>query len=798
MCSVQRAVGQAKLRVMRPRCFWRSLRGWVALPGLVLALLTGSAKGQIDAVHLEIDRDFIGIGGVVRPGTWTPIRLTLQSQAAENRAVHCRWLLNDYDGDVVMAQRLVTLNPHRDQYVWLYGVPPVNVRPGRAWTIQVVDQTSGRLLVSRQVTPPEMISPRAATIGVGSSASLGLEPYSKQYTQHEALHLLRGIDLTTLPDRWYGLSVMQALIWTRQGGDPGAAGITASMQQALREWVRRGGHLVIVLPEVGEPWTGSPLADLLPVTSGMMRQIEGLPPREGFLDVLSDEPLRVAMTVFDGAEQAGLAVLQRTQQGDPIVVAGRYGFGRVTVLGVDLSQTALANLNVPSGRFRVWNTIFGWNTPVMSEDVAQLEMQHVRMSRPDNRSLVELGAFVPAIIAMTGTAATAMLLAISVFFIYWLAAGPVGFAVLRHRGAVRYSWLGFVAVVVVFSTAAWGGAWLLQPGTASIAHFSVLDVDGRSGQVRVHSWLSLFVPEFGRAEVALGSEGSPLYNTLSSAGLFSRPDDAGFLDSQSYAVDVAAPGRVAIPVRSTAKQFEAQYLGPLTDDLAGVTTAWVAPQGALRIDPATRFPSGDLQHDLPGTLENVLVVFCPAGGTTADARPWVWRLPTPWPARTTLKLRAPVEMGVQAFDRLVKRPPDYDRPRQWSSEGFLGQLMGAKAGQSLVGIHDPFAVTMADNQRVELIELLTFYDALPPPDYRRTDFSNPTVSYQRSIGRALDLTPLTVAPGSSGTRPTSGSSGGRVILIGHLEGSPLPLPLTVDDEAVESSGWTVVRWIYDL
>ena len=38
----------------------------------------------------------------------------------------------------------------------------------------------------------------------------------------------------------------------------------------------------------------------------------------------------------------------------------------------------------------------------------------------------------------------------------------------------------------------------------------------------------------------------------------------------------------------------------------------------------------------------------------------------------------------------------------------------------------------------------------------------------------------------------------RLIIVGHLEQSPLPIPLTVEDEEVSSSGWTVLRWVYDL
>jgi len=83
--------------------------------------------------------------------------------------------------------------------------------------------------------------------------------------------------------------------------------------------------------------------------------------------------------------------------------------------------------------------------------------------------------------------------------------------------------------------------------------------------------------------------------------------------------------------------------------------------------------------------------------------------------------------------------------------------------------------------------LLSFFAALPPPMVTRDGSHgafNGFALYERTVLRGLDLTALT--------------TGRRIIIIGHLPNSKLPVPLSVDGETVPSEGWTIVRWIYDF
>lgn len=749
---------------------------------LVLLLTPTPAAAQLGGVTLEVPAEHVGLEGHVRPGTWTPMRLTLTHHGVEPRSVEVRWLLHDFDGDRVAARRTgVALNPQAAEHVWLYAPPAANDALEEPWTVQVIDAETGRLLATESVVAEARLESGESAIGLMSAAGLGLQPYTERHTRHEAVRLLRGLRLRDLPDRWYGLAGLEAIIWTREGDGPIDAAVPESSLRALGEWVRRGGHLVLVLPVTGQAWGESPLSDILPVASGRMRRVTGPVPR-WLYDVRPTEGApQIQKTVFDvdgdGGANGADRVLLRDEQDRPVVVAGRHGFGRVTLVGVDLADPRLVGMDLPAGRFRLWNDVFGWQNPVFSEAYIQDEQtaRPQRMSRIHQRQPVELGQFVPGLLAMTGTAGPALLAAVLVFGVYWILAGPAAHLLLRRRGLERHAWLVFLGVVLAFSLVSWAGAWAMQGRHAEIAHFSVLDVDAQANEVRSRSWLSLFVPEFGEVALALGDEAPGTlgdgHNVLASPGLPIGLQGAGFLDPRTYELDAAHPRALRVPFRSTAKQLELDYRGPLTPQQPGVTDAWVMPQGRVRMDGA--WPVGELSHGLPGTLENVLVVYCPGEGQT----PWVWRRER-WHPREMLDLEQ-----RDGATWLVRRPREFEPERNWSAEGFLGELIGQKTGRGIRDL-DPLRGRIAGNVMVQSAEMLSFYAMLPPPDFRRVDLRSPPAMYERALGRSLDISHLTAER--------------RLIVIGYLDNAPLPAPLTVDGEAADARGWTMVRWVYDL
>ncbi len=732
---------------------------------------------RADGVTLRIEPEHVGLVGVVRPGDWTPLLLTLGNPSASPRRVRCEWVVPDGDGDLVVAQRVVTLTPHRDAQAWLYTVPPFSTDTKSVWRVRVIDEDQGQELAAESVGPMHLLDTHTRAIGITGARSLGLEFHESNVVRHEGSRLVRGIEPGRLPDRWYGLSSLQALIWTADGGDPGSAGISIQTHRAIRQWVQRGGHLIVVPGVVGDDWSRSPLSDLLAPIK-LAKAEAGVAPRwlvnrvggENWLgSPVQREKLMIYMRAvepIDGAE-GRVSILLRDGGGRPIVAAWPFGLGRVTCIGVDLTEPSVVRAGMPNGG-GLWSAVFGWRGPAYAKSYLEEETRQRRMSGAQFRRHVELDRFVAHLIAMRDTATPALLAAIVVFGAYWLAAGPVGFGFLKKRGRVKNSWAVFLAVVVVFSLISWGGAWVVRPGRTTVSHFTVLDGDGDSGLVRVRSWLSLFVPKHGQVEVAVGGgDDRDKVNTLASPGL-DRSGGGEFLDQRLYSIDAGKSNRAVVAMRATAKQFEINYLGRRGEG-GSSSDAWSMPRGRLRV--VDSWPRGTLTHGLPGGLRNVLIVYCPGDGRV----PRVWRRREAWEPGQVMTVAPP-----EQYDLLVG-PVRYDDKgnRDWNREGYLGRLIAYRTGQSW-GDEESDQTVVAQSEIVGAVEMLGFYDSLPPPDYRNTDPMARAVNYDRTLARDLDVTARTQLRG--------------LLIMGHLERAALPAPVTVDGMEVDSSGWTVVRW----
>lgn len=747
------------------------------MAGLVVAVLLlpcTTSLAQVTDVSLTVDRDDVGFGGMVVPGRWTPMRIRILDRSAEPRDVICQWQVGDRDGDRALVQRRVTLTPGQLQQVWLYAMPSIGAFGSRSWEVRVLeagddpDDPPGAVLARTQVIPQRMAKVGQSVIGVLSTQSLGLSPYVKQVTWHEKIHMLQGFSLADLPDRWYGMAACSKIIWTSEGGDPVDPSVADSQLTALRQWIVRGGHLVISLPSAGQTWTRSPLADLLGVTDQQMVPVSGMPPKL-LGPIMRRNPIPIRMTVFSepSAENANVRVIGRDDENRPLIITHRVGFGAVTVMGIDLSDRSLARMGLPGGRQRIWNRIFHWQTPAFSD--AYIRTQSGQLALASSMRTVELDGFVQSTVAMRGAVGPMLLIAMVLLGAYWLAAGPMSFVVLKSRKIERWSWLCFAGLAGVFVVVCWSAAYLAAPARTSVSHFSVLDIAQQSPNqplvVRARSIASAMSPDFGLVDFSLPSTMPGTATVMVSA--IEADEQAAFLDTREYEVPAADPSTLTLPSRATAKQLELDYLGPIEDVSTAAKGVWGLPQVDVQLNDQY-WPVGNIGHNLPGDLQNVIIVYCPG----SEQVPWVWRMRT-WPAAKLIELTPP-----PSADRLVIPPAVDSNQRRWVQEGFLGKLFKTKTG-----MHGAVANTVTSDD-VAAMELLSFYDAMPTPNFRDVSFAGRPHVYQRSWGAELDLTHLI--------------SGRRLIILGHLYESPLPMPLTMDGDTPPSNGHTFVRMIVEL
>ncbi len=757
---------------------------------LVLGLCSVLARAQEDGARVEIENDRFGVADTMRPGSWAGVRLRLTDGGDRAREVVVRLALRDPDGDTLLTQRTVTVSPRGVQHVWLYAPMPWSTSATSAFGVTVEElrgsgesgeeaDGAARVVGSGRVGPRGVAADSDAIIGVvggmpaGGLSAYGITPDGSEEPlgAHEMIRVIAGISPRDLPDRWMGLAMFESLVWIE--GDPGE--LSKAQADAVEEWVRRGGRLVVALPSVGQAWEdgrANPLARILPSASMERREMFDLERARPLLRPRDRSPLPNGRTVHFFAPRAGVVF----EEAAPVlsiregVVAIRrvLDAGSVTLVGFDLSDQALA-AGVDAQMF--WHRLLGKRFDVLSrEQIRRLAEDKRTLLFARHRAWIDEG--VGAEVAKSGSASVGVLLALIVFAVYLLVAGPGSFALLRSRGAAQWSWVAFAGIAGVFTAIAWGGAAATRPLKTEIQHLTFLDHVYGQDQQSARSWMSVLLPTYGdrRVEIDGASGSSGVHNALAPWQDPAVLASASFPDTRPYVMDSRAPSGLTVAARSTVKQFRADWLGG---------PAWRMPappaDGPLRLAQVggRTTVTGSLSHGLPGPLRDVVIVVVrgqtplgvdPGAGGKLLAFASAWRLVSAWEPGQPLDLQQTLtptgaEAAEQYFESLSRDV----------SPGTFGSLAPS----------DPGAV----RRSLRRLEALAWRSMLGPPDYlnRGTDTR---YSLLARDGQGPDL-------GVWFTQPC-------VIVVGRLDEAPLPIPMRVDGREPPSVGRVVVRWVYPL
>ncbi len=772
---------------------------------LAMITLTGPAQAQderpVGEVIVELFNGEFGVGGQVRPGSWAGIRLRITDSAAQPRELLIRIAGDDPDGDTPMFESVVASSPGTTRDAWAYirlpaklsGPFSVSVYEAIATDDEIRPYRAGDRLGDAQISPRGggVSDVTSGMYGVlNSRGGLGLNQYAVGPSSNaphsplanERTSVVTQLKADMLPDRWMGLDSFDVLVWC--DADPLVLG--TERPQALIEWIERGGHLVIALPALAQEWTNprsNPLAQILPRVTIQPVEPEydfnlllplfvGTEGRPTDIEV-KDSSLIVRELIADPLARPGEAEEILTDRDGRVLVSRRLvGQGMVTLIGLDLNARPFLRYSMPRAEV-FWNRILGRRGAYRS--VSELSNQNTKAGELNalarNREPRWYDDDVKDEIATSGRSAAALLLGFIAFGLYWLVAGPLGYGVLKRYGLIRHAWLGYLAAGAVFTLLAWSGALALRPKSVSARHLSVIDhVYGQPLQ-RSRSWMSLLVPWYGDATVRIDS--SDGYHNMIAAW---SPRDGGataiFPDARGYALDARNPNTMRFPTRATVKQLDATWAGAPLDDWSMPTPVLGdGQQGEPKLTIEEDGAKGILRHSLPGELRDVLIVavsgqyqvgmqqlYLHDGKLLFDARAATQRA---WPPGTNLDLSELEgwETLRQTLDTLVP-------------------------GASNSGVS---AMTEADSRHGRLedrLRALTFFQVLEPPAYVKNNTRGGTLP-KRWQSQGLDLSRWLTQP--------------CIIVIGVLEDSPMPMPMTIGSgREFESQGKTLVRWVYPL
>lgn len=448
--------------------------------------------------QFEISDVQLGFAGKYKVGVWTPLTVTLRGGATDATGQLEVELLDGDDQWCVYrsdpAQPVVVARETE-------ATAALMVRFGRLNSqLRARFVADGRTLAERTFSSDgagsDMIPTALATheeLWVNVGASVGLEAGAKflqrtQINRHVQIASLP--DVARLPTRWYGYEGVSAVVvstsqmqawndWTPQ---------SASLA-ALREWVERGGRLLVCAGErieevfaagsVFEPFRPAQLDGVAPLRSyGALEQYVESSAR---LTVAAGSDLRVArLTQVRGVVEARDTDL-------PLVVRMPLGFGQVVFVPLDLDRSP----------FTQWPSQGEFLAKLLGQTTARGDTAAAVASQQVNwLGITDLaGQLRGALDQFPGIRLIPFWLVSLLVLAYVALIGPLDY-LLVHKLLKRpeLTWISFPLIVLATCAGAYALAWQMKGDQLRVNQVDLVDCDVASGLTRGTTWLNVFSP----------------------------------------------------------------------------------------------------------------------------------------------------------------------------------------------------------------------------------------------------------------------------------------------------------------
>jgi hypothetical protein len=285
------------------------------LTPLILLLLVTPTFAQ------EIRNVTVGWGNALRLGRWEPIFITIEDP--QTRAIDLQ--IHGSYGEKTLAMSLhqtAPASPRPTTYALLF---PINAQPSRIEVI-VSDLQTGKTLGYQPLqtnsnftpagqTPMRLLAPSDLLIGISGNVDDSLRLQADLDRAQIAAGVL---DPLKLPSNFAGYDGLSILLLAA----PDLTQTTADQDQAIVDWIHRGGNLVLIPGPTPLP-PKSPLIDALPCTIG-----ENQTTGNSHLN---------ARHLTPRGNASELPVL------DQVGYFANVGLGKITVLPIDIAQLPLSD-----------------------------------------------------------------------------------------------------------------------------------------------------------------------------------------------------------------------------------------------------------------------------------------------------------------------------------------------------------------------------------------------------------------------------------------------------------------------
>jgi hypothetical protein len=412
-------------------------------------------------------------------------------------------------------------------------------------------------------------------------------------------------DFAHLPDRWLGYDGADIVVLNTgaddflrklfgEGGDK-------TKREAMLEWVRRGGRLVVAVGANAKLIAGElrELRELLPLDVSGSRTLGSLAlywsGRESstastLSGVLTGKaPFPVATLVPKEARPSRVLIPpsdRRASIKDISSGQAAYGLGRVTVVGFDLDRP-------PFTEFALQPEFWDW---VLREGGAnRASLGSDGKPKPGATGPTDEEDEVAAALrthtdTFDGVPVVSFGWVALLIILYILLIGPIEYFFLKRiLGRLELTWITFPIIVLTVSLAAYFSTYSIKGHELKVNKLDVVDVDAASGRVYGTTWFTLFSPRIETYTLGISpGDGWGAAEPGTSVSWLGAPRGgrASLLHRKyAYRSDAAglADGLEQVPVQMwSTKSFVANWSGHL-DSAVGMESRLEHPPG----DPTT-------------------------------------------------------------------------------------------------------------------------------------------------------------------------------------------------------------------
>jgi hypothetical protein len=658
--------------------------------GLVAVTALAAEGPKIVGAHL-------GLGDGYKVGFWAPLRVTVKG------------------GDAPVGVTVMAITPDSDGVGVATSTPgarPLSTQPGavseenlyvrigqQEAPIEVRIYADGRQVHRRVFSSsggdPEMIKsgeelPLASSttdrlfVQLGADTGVGAESETADYGSISTAATLV-TDADDLPRDAIGYDGVDAvvLVTGSRSGDVTAGwmgGLTASdaQIQALAEWVRGGGRLVLSCGAASATMLaeGGPLAEFLPGDYAGPSTIADTSAIERFADASSGDDIgainqgvgTLNLALIENPRGVVLAHAGRTASETPLVIRAPLGFGEVTFVAFDLDSPAIIGWN---GRAALMRQLL--RLPMTPPTDSNQYGGWWRQQDLVNNLLAKLDD------EFIGVRTTPFLAIVGLVVLYLLLIGPGDYFFVKNvLRRVEATWVTFPILVAATSAAAYFGAYWLKGDKLRVNQVEIIDIDAADGATRGRLVTHLFSPTAKRYDLSLAPKsltGEPMAPTASGTAWLGKPT-LGLGGMQSPSSSSNQSGVTPSYQIDSTPLVTGPQSGPT---IVGMPVqVWSTKSLVSRYEGETdRVVDSQLSRDRDDLVEGSLTNDC--GVRLSDCRllygTWAWKLGAIGDGETKTIDPSVSPVRISTLLGKIDEANPYDRFNRWTTIEAMGDAL---------------------------------------------------------------------------------------------------------------------------